>query len=139
MSAAVAPPAVAAELGTVLSARTKALAEGFVEAVYNGGRVELLDELVAADFTGLEPGRPPDRSELRGLVARRRVAFPGLRARSGVWVVRLLAGKQAESWTYWPRAHPEGLCRADQSGYAPRRAFTMPAATVPSRLPSTAV
>lgn len=54
----------------------------FVEAVWNEGRLELVGELVAADYVGLFPGEDtgvtgPDG--VRRLVASRRRAHPGLR------------------------------------------------------------
>jgi hypothetical protein len=99
----------------------------FVEAVWNEGRVELIDELVAADYVG-RLGRAdgvfrgPDG--VRRLVASRRRAHPDLHVRiedqiaeddrvvvrwqattgrvdgcAGISIVRLLAGKQVDSHT----------------------------------------
>jgi hypothetical protein len=53
----------------------------FVEAVWNEGRLELIDELIAADYLGLLPH--PDTGVagpegVRGLVSSRRRAHPSL-------------------------------------------------------------
>ena len=101
----------------------------FVEAVWNEGRLELIDELVAADYLGrvpsLETGvRGPDG--VRRLVADGRRAHPNLYVKvvdqvaeddrvatrwrattaagrspcyAGISIVRLLAGKQVDSET----------------------------------------
>jgi hypothetical protein len=53
----------------------------FVEAVWNEGRLELIDDLVAADYIGrFSPmsSREVGREELRHLVASRRRACPAL-------------------------------------------------------------
>jgi predicted ester cyclase len=100
----------------------------FVEAVWNEGRLELIDELVAADYLGRVPRigtgvQGPDG--VRRLVADGRRAHPDLYVKiddqiaeddrvatrwramtdghtpcwAGISVVRLLAGKQVESHT----------------------------------------
>jgi len=100
----------------------------FVEAVWNEGRLELIDELVAADYLGRVPliERGVHGPEgVRRLVAHGRRAHPGLYVKiddqiaeddrvatrwramttgrtpcySGVSIIRLLAGKQVESHT----------------------------------------
>lgn len=53
----------------------------FVEAVWNEGRLELIDELVAADYVGLLPGADTGVTGpegVRRLVSSRRRAHPGL-------------------------------------------------------------
>lgn len=53
----------------------------FVEGVWNEGRLDLIDELVAADYVGLLPGADMGVSGpegVRRLVASRRRAHPGL-------------------------------------------------------------
>jgi predicted SnoaL-like aldol condensation-catalyzing enzyme len=53
----------------------------FVEAVWNEGRLELIDELVAADYVGHVPGIKPGvlgREGVRRLVSSRRQAYPDL-------------------------------------------------------------
>jgi predicted ester cyclase len=97
----------------------------FVEAVWNEGRLELIDELVAADYLGRIPRIERDvhgPEDLRRLVADSRSAHPDLyikiedqiaegdrvatrwramtpRCYAGISVIRLLAGKQVESHT----------------------------------------
>jgi predicted ester cyclase len=101
----------------------------FVEAVWNEGRVELIDELVAADYIGRFPridGAVHGPEGVRRLVSRGRRAYPDLyvkiedqiaeddrvatrwRAKAntggtecyvGISIVRLLAGKQVDSYT----------------------------------------
>ena len=106
--------------------RNKAKVRAFVDAVWNDGRVELIDELVADDYVGhvawldagvLGPGG------VRRLVAGRRRALPGLHVQiddqvaeddlvvtrwrataapagapccTGISIIRLLAGKQVD-------------------------------------------
>ena len=56
----------------------------FVEAVLNEGRLELIDELVGADYVGHVPGTAEGvfgPQALRRLVASRRGACPGLHVR----------------------------------------------------------
>jgi len=53
----------------------------FIEAVLNEGRLELIDELIAADFVGHLPGAEPDvtgPAGVRQFVSSRRRAHPGL-------------------------------------------------------------
>jgi predicted ester cyclase len=53
----------------------------FIEAVLNEGRLELIDELIAADFVGHLAGAEPDvtgPAGVRQLVSSRRRAYPGL-------------------------------------------------------------
>jgi predicted ester cyclase len=53
----------------------------FIEAVLNEGRLELIDELIAADFLGHLPGTEPDvtgPAGVRQFVSSRRRAHPGL-------------------------------------------------------------
>ena len=53
----------------------------FIEAVLNDGRLELIDELIAADFVGHLPGAEPDvtgPAGVRRFVSSRRRAHPGL-------------------------------------------------------------
>jgi predicted ester cyclase len=100
----------------------------FVEAVWNEGRLELIDELVAADYLGRVPciGRGVHGPEgVRRLVTHGRRAHPDLYVKiddqiaeddrvatrwramttghtpcyAGISIVRLLAGKQVESHT----------------------------------------
>jgi steroid delta-isomerase-like uncharacterized protein len=110
-------------------AHGKAAIRRFIDGVWNAGRLELVDELVAADYVG-HHGQPSEqtlgRDGLRRRVSALREAFPDLEVRivdelaeddrvvarwtasgtpfgdvSGVSVFRLLAGRQVESWTYW--------------------------------------
>jgi predicted ester cyclase len=102
----------------------------FVEAVWNEGRLELIDELVAADYVGRVPpiGRGVHGPEgVRQLVSRGRRAHPDLYVKiedqiaeddrvatrwrattaptgrtpcyAGISIIRLLAGKQVDSYT----------------------------------------
>ena len=97
----------------------------FVEAVWNAGRLELIDELVAADYIGRFPliGEAVHGPEgVRRLVSWGRRAYPDLyvkiedqiaeddrvatrwRATAdecyvGISIIRLLAGKQVDSHT----------------------------------------
>jgi len=53
----------------------------FIEAVLNQGRLDLIDELIAADFAGHLPGAEPDvtgPAGVRQFVARHRHTHPGL-------------------------------------------------------------
>jgi predicted SnoaL-like aldol condensation-catalyzing enzyme len=107
----------------------------FVEAVWNEGRLELIDELVAADYLGRVPcvDREVHGPEgVRRLVACGRRSHPDLYVKiddqiaeedrvatrwramtasnggapryAGISVVRLLAGKQVESYTEYTEA-----------------------------------
>lgn len=64
-----------------MSAENKALARRLVEEAYNGGRLDVTDELVAGDFVGHDPSLP---EEVRGpagvkeLIAGYRAAFPDI-------------------------------------------------------------
>jgi hypothetical protein len=100
----------------------------FVEAVWNEGRLELVDELVAADYLGRVgriAGEVHGPDGVRRLVADGRGAYPDLYVKiddqiaeddrvatrwramtgghtpcyAGISVIRLLAGKQVESHT----------------------------------------
>ena len=101
----------------------------FVEAVWNEGRLELIDELVATDFIGRFPPvdgavRGPDG--VRRLVSRGRRTYPDLYVKiedqiaeddrvamrwratasecyAGISIIRLLAGKQVDSHTRYAR------------------------------------
>lgn len=108
----------------------------FVAAVLNEGRLELIDELLAADYVGHFPGMAViGRDAMRTLVSSRRQAYPGSfvevedqvaeedrvvtrwlldvpmgsrtgsgRSLSGISIVRLLAGKQVDSYTELTRS-----------------------------------
>jgi hypothetical protein len=101
----------------------------FVEAVWNEGRLELIDELVAADYIGRFPsidGGVHGPEGVRRLVSRGRDAYPDLYVKiedqiaeddrvatrwrattpsgdtqcyAGISIIRLLAGKQVDSHT----------------------------------------
>jgi predicted ester cyclase len=98
----------------------------FVEAVWNEGRLELIDELVAADYIGRVAridGAVHGPEGVRRLVSRGRRAHPDLYIKiedqiaeddrvatrwsataeapvyAGISIVRLLAGKQVDSHT----------------------------------------
>ena len=105
----------------------------FVEAVWNEGRLELIDELVAADYVGRFPdfhGAVHGPDGVRRLVSHGRRAYPDLyvkiedqiaeddrvatrwRATApsgdsqcyvGISIIRLLAGKQVDSHTRYAR------------------------------------
>jgi hypothetical protein len=116
----------------------------FVELVWNGGQLELVDEIIAADYLGHDRSRvelTEGREGVRQLIAAWRRAFPDLEVRiedqiregdrvamrwkargtaalpegiralewSGISVVRVLAGKHVESWTYWDAFVGNGL------------------------------
>jgi predicted SnoaL-like aldol condensation-catalyzing enzyme len=125
----------------------------FVQAVLNEGRLELIDELVAADYMGQLPYTESTvigREELRRLVIAHRVRHPDLYVKiedeiaeddvvvirwratgstsatrsgtdhlpwwSGISVIRLLAGRQVDTYTAVvpsatdvPRGRPAGL------------------------------
>ena len=64
-----------------MAERNKRKVRLFVEAVLNEGRLELIEELVAADFVGHLTGVPSPvvgRAEMRRLVSSGRRAYPGL-------------------------------------------------------------
>ena len=64
-----------------MTERNKQKVRLFVDAVLNEGRLELIDELVAADFIGHLTGIPAPvvgPAELRRLVSTSRHAYPGL-------------------------------------------------------------
>jgi predicted ester cyclase len=98
----------------------------FVDAVWNEGQLELIDELVAADYIGRIPcveGAVVGPAGLRMLVTRRRCADPDLHVKIedqiaeddqvvtrwratgrttrcvGISIIRLLAGKQVDCHT----------------------------------------
>jgi predicted ester cyclase len=101
----------------------------FVEAVWNQGRLELIDDLVAADYIGHFPlidGAVHGPDGVRRLVSRGRRAYPDLYVKiedqlaeddrvatrwratapsgdtdcyAGISIIRLLAGKQVDSHT----------------------------------------
>jgi predicted ester cyclase len=101
----------------------------FVEAVWNEGRLELIDDLVAADYIGRFPridGAVHGPEGVRRLVSRGRSAYPDLYVKIedqiaeddrvatrwratvpsgdtqcyvGISIIRLLAGKQVDSHT----------------------------------------
>lgn len=101
----------------------------FVEAVWNEGRLELIDELVAADYIGRCPaidGAVHGPEGVRRLVSRGRRAYPDLYVKiedqiaeedrvamrwrataaecyAGISIIRLLAGKQVDSHTRYAR------------------------------------
>jgi predicted ester cyclase len=120
----------------------------FVEAVWNEGRLELIDELVAADYLGRLPcsqGGVHGPEGVRRLVAHGRRAHPDLYVKiddqiaeddrvatrwramttgrtpcyAGISIVRLLAGKQVES-------HTEYTIGASTTGEAVRAASVAP-------------
>jgi hypothetical protein len=104
----------------------------FVEAVWNEGRLELIDELVAADYIGRFPaidGAVHGPEGVRRLVSRGRRAYPDLYVKiedqiaeedrvamrwratatecyAGISIIRLLAGKQVDSHTRYARVAP---------------------------------
>jgi predicted SnoaL-like aldol condensation-catalyzing enzyme len=110
------------------AAHGKAAIRRFIDGVWNGGELDLVDELVCADYVG-HHGRRSDqtrgREGLRRRVSEVRSAYPDLEVRiddelaeedrvvtrwtatasrrewHGVSVFRMLAGRQVESWTYW--------------------------------------
>jgi predicted SnoaL-like aldol condensation-catalyzing enzyme len=120
-----------------VSERNKRKIELFVDAVWNEGRMELIDELVAIDYLGHVASLDAalvGPAGLRRFVSRQRRVHPGLyikieeqiaehdlvvirwqatvpappsatecgvatRCRSGISVVRLIAGKQVDSHT----------------------------------------
>ena len=101
----------------------------FVEAVWNEGRLELIDDLVAADYIGRFPridGAVHGPEGVRQLVSRGRGSYPDLYVKiedqiaeddrvatrwratglsgdtqsyAGISIIRLLAGKQVDSHT----------------------------------------
>jgi predicted ester cyclase len=111
------------------AAHGKAAIRRFIDGVCNAGRLDLVDELVSADYVGHHGGpseRTLGRDGLRRRVSALREAYPDLEVRiddqlaeddrvvtrwtasggrlgdvSGVSVFRMLAGRQVESWTYW--------------------------------------
>lgn len=110
-----------------MSELNKRKIQRFVEDVWNQGRLELIDELVARDYIGhfsWLPDRVIGPDSVHRLVATRREAHPGLYVKiddqiaeddlvvtrwraideagggcSGISVTRLLAGKLVESHT----------------------------------------
>ena len=108
--------------------RNKRKVQLFVEAVWNEGRIELIDELVADDYVGRVPcveGRVLGPGGMRRLVAGRRSALSDLHVKiddqiaeddlvvtrwratighrtpccAGISIIRLLAGKQVDCHT----------------------------------------
>lgn len=59
----------------------KALAQRLYDEVFNAGKIELIDELLAEDAVDHEeiPGVPPNRESLRQFVAMLRAAFRNVR------------------------------------------------------------
>ena len=112
-----------------VSDRNKRKVSLFVEAVWNEGRLELIDDLIADDYVGRVPcldSRVLGPQGMRRLVADRRRAHPDLHVKIedqiaeddrvatcwaarqgsaraprylGITIVRLLAGKQVDSHT----------------------------------------
>jgi predicted SnoaL-like aldol condensation-catalyzing enzyme len=110
------------------AAHGKAAIRRFIDGVWNAGELDLVDELVCADYIGhdgLRSERTRGRQGLRERVSEVRRALPDLEVRiddelaeedrvvarwtatagrrewHGVSVFRMLAGMQVESWTYW--------------------------------------
>jgi hypothetical protein len=123
-----------------LSELNKLKVQQFIDAVVNGGRLELINELVATDYVGHVPWaerRVLGPAGVRQLVLVRRTAFPDLYVKiddqvaeedrvatrwhaaaspettadagesapryAGISIIRLLAGKQVDSYTEWSR------------------------------------
>jgi predicted ester cyclase len=58
----------------------KAIDRRYAEAVLDQGRLEVIDEICAANYVGHVPGMPPmDRAGDKQLIGMLRVAFPDLR------------------------------------------------------------
>jgi len=87
----------------------------FVEAVWNEGRLELIDALLAADYAGHFPCLAQaalGREDMRGLVESRRRAHPGL------WVkIEDQVAEDDRVVTRWQAT--TGAASADAGGYAP--------------------
>ena len=110
------------------AAHGKAAIRRFIDGVWNAGELDLVEELVGADYVGHHGRRSEPthgREGLRQRVAEVRRAYPDLEVRiddelaeedrvvtrwtatasrrewNGVSVFRMLAGRQVESWTYW--------------------------------------
>jgi predicted ester cyclase len=82
----------------------KAIGRRIAEEVYNQGRVEVIDEIVAPDIRehgSLPPGVPPGREGLKVLIQALRSAFPDLKYRVDLQVVEgdLLANRVTASGT----------------------------------------
>jgi predicted SnoaL-like aldol condensation-catalyzing enzyme len=121
----------------------------FVDLVWNQGRLERVGEFVAADYLGHDRTARPvvdGPAGVRDLVAGWRARCPDLHVRldetiaedgivavrwtvtgaramwTGISVVRLLAGKQVESWTQCARMRHRG----DTAGVLPVRGAAPP-------------
>jgi len=131
---------------TSVSELNKRKVQLFVEAVWNQGRLELIDELVAADYLGhvsFLHAAVVGPEGVRRLVSSRRHAYPDLhikleeqlaeddlvatrwratastpetraatrclRCWPGISVIRLLAGKQVDTYTAVARSAPEDV------------------------------
>ena len=65
-----------------MSAANKALAKRLVEEAFNGGRLEVVDELIARDFVGHDPVLPEEMrgpQALKDVIGGYRAAFPDIR------------------------------------------------------------
>jgi predicted SnoaL-like aldol condensation-catalyzing enzyme len=118
--------AAGTEAAGSIADRNKAAVRRFVEEVFNAGRLEAIDELVAADYVGREPDVAAavlGPQGVRRLVGERRRALPGLHVRvvdeiaeedrvavrwtataaagswAGISVIRLLGGRQVDALT----------------------------------------
>jgi steroid delta-isomerase-like uncharacterized protein len=60
--------------------QNKAVYRRFIEEVFNGGQLELIDELLAPDyvFNDAPPGTPPGKDAIRQVVTLFRSGFPDL-------------------------------------------------------------
>jgi predicted ester cyclase len=82
----------------------KAIGRRIAEEVYNQGRVEVIDEIVAPDIRehgSLPPGVPPGREGLKAIVRALRAAFPDVKYKVDLQVVEgdLLANRVTASGT----------------------------------------
>jgi hypothetical protein len=123
----------------------------FVEAVWNEGHLDLIDELVADDYVGRVPCADLavlGREGLRRLVSSQRRAYPDLyvkiddqiaeddrvvtrwqaraptRCYAGISIVRLLAGKQVDSHTEYTNLGAEA--RPNRSPQLTARTLPLP-------------
>ena len=85
-------------------AGSSAVVERFVEEAINKGRLDVMDEIVAADFVELDPlpGQRQGREGLKEVIAMMRAAFPDIR-----WVTEetVEQGEKVVSRFTWTGTH----------------------------------
>jgi steroid delta-isomerase-like uncharacterized protein len=97
--------------GGIVADDLKALAKRFYSEVLNGGKLEVIDEIVSPDFVEhqeLPPGVPPGREGVAAFVTTFRDAFPDLECK--------VEGMIAEGDEVWVHAVMTGTHKAELAG-----------------------